>query len=161
MNSMLAVYQEVSGPTKIWSSLLRIKETHLWDLEGFVVQDNKYLKPEWILWVAYLGICTVECNNECIAIHHRRKEESAALPFINGLSTERNGLISLNFRSVSELKGNFDEMEQGFKQNSLGRLLPGLSYKIDPQFGILGVDEVFDEVKLVKGLDEDGFLEMK
>ena len=52
-------------------------------------------------------------------------------------------------------------MEQGFKRNSLGRLLPGLSYVTEPRFGILGIDRVRDELDFVKGLDEDGFLEVK
>jgi hypothetical protein len=77
------------------------------------------------------------------------------------LSTDRNGLISLNFKSVAEQNGDFDEMEQGFKRNSLGRLLPGLSYIKEPRFGILGIDRMRDEVDFVKGLDEDGFLEVK
>jgi len=158
---MQAVYQDESGPAKIWSSLLRVKESHLWDLDGFVVQDTKYLKPEWILWIGYLGICKVECKDGGISIQHRNKDESVVLQSVNGLSTDRNGLISLNFKSVAEQNGNFDEMEQGFKKNSLGRLLPGLSYKNDPQFGILGTDEVFDAVDMVQGLDEDGFLVVK
>ena len=52
-------------------------------------------------------------------------------------------------------------MERGFKRNSLGRLLPGLSYVTEPRFGILGIDRVRDELDFVKVLHEDGLLEVK
>ena len=161
MNSMLATYQELSGPTKIWSSFLRVSETHLWDQQGFMVNMNEYLKPEWILWIAYLGLCKVEYKDGFLSVWHSKKKEAIDLQLVNGLSTDRNGLISLNFKSVAEQNGDFDEMEQGFKRNSLGRLLPGLSYIKEPRFGILGIDRMRDEVDFVKGLDEDGFLEVK
>jgi hypothetical protein len=161
MNLMVSTYQEVRGPTKIWSSFLRVSETHLWDQEGFMLQVNEYLKPEWILWVAYLGLCKVEYKNGFLSVWHSNKSEEIDLQLVNGLSTDRNGLISLNFKSVAEQNGDFDEMERGFKRNSLGRLLPGLSYVKEPRFGILGIDRSRDEVDFVKGLDEDGFLEVK
>ena len=161
INSMLATYQELSGPTKIWSSFLRVSETHLWDQQGFMVNMNEYLKPEWILWIAYLGLCKVEYKDGFLSVWHSKKKEAIDLQLVNGLSTDRNGLISLNFKSVAEQNGDFDEMEQGFKRNSLGRLLPGLSYIKEPRFGILGIDRMRDEVDFVKGLDEDGFLEVK
>jgi 1-acyl-sn-glycerol-3-phosphate acyltransferase len=161
MDSMLSTFQEVTGPTKIWSSFLRVSETHLWDQEGFTVQVSEYLKPEWILWVAYLGLCKVEYKNGFLSVWHSNKSEAIDLQLVNGLSSDRNGLISLNFKSVAEQNGDFDEMERGFKRNSLGRLLPGLSYVKEPRFGILGIDRSRDEVDFVKGLDEDGFLEVK
>ena len=76
MNSMLSTFQEVTGPTKIWSSFLRVSETHLWDQEGFTVQVNEYLKPEWILWVAYLGLCKVKYKNGFLSVWHSNKSEA-------------------------------------------------------------------------------------
>ena len=76
------------------------------------------------------------------------------------MSTERNGLVSINFKSIAESKGQFDDLEHGFKKNSLGRLLPGFSYSTDPEFGIIGIDGVMDRISKVKGLDKEGFLEV-
>ncbi|MEJ6523068.1 MAG: hypothetical protein QNL65_02745 [Opitutales bacterium] len=158
MNSMLALFQEVDGCSKIWASYLRIRETHLWDQTGFKVEVDQYLKPEWILWAAFLGGFKVKCSSGFLIIQNPQRRGLDNLQVINGVSTDRNGLISLNFRSIAELKGEFDELERGHKINTFGRLLPGLSYKPEPEFGVIGSDGKIDQIDFVEGIDAEGFL---
>lgn len=161
MNSMLNLFKEVGSERKIWASFLRLRETHLWDQIGFKVLTDQYLKPEWILWAAFLGGLTVEFKNEFFVIQNPKIGESENFQIINGLTSDRNGLISLNFQSVAEQKEDFDELERGYKPNTFGRLLPGLSYKKEDGFGVIGCDGTFDRIDFVKGLDEEGFLVKK
>ena len=158
MNSMLALFQEVDGCSKIWASYLRIRETHLWDQTGFKVEVDQYLKHEWIFWAAFLGGFKVKCSSGFLIIQNPQRRGLDNLQVINGVSTDRNGLISLNFRSIAELKGEFDELERGHKINTFGRLLPGLSYKPEPEFGVIGSDGKIDQIDFVEGIDAEGFL---
>jgi hypothetical protein len=74
------------------------------------------------------------------------------------LSTEKTGLVSLNYKSNVELTGSYDEFEAGFKENTFGRLLPGLSFISEPAFGVYGTDSLVDSISSVKGIDRDAFL---
>ena len=64
----------------------------------------------------------------------------------------------MNYRSLAELSGEFDELEVSFKQDTHGRLFPGLSYVKEPKFGILGIDGEIEVLSNVSGFDGDGFL---
>ena len=161
MNSMLNLFKEVGSEKRIWASFLRLRETHLWDQIGFKVLTDQYLKPEWIMWAAFLGGLTVEFKNGFFVIQNPKIGESENIQIINGLTSDRNGLISLNFQSVAEQKEDFDELERGYKPNTFGRLLPGLSYKKEDGFGVIGCDGTFDRIDFVKGIDEEGFLVKK
>jgi 1-acyl-sn-glycerol-3-phosphate acyltransferase len=158
MKLMLALFQEVDGSRKIWASYLRIRETHLWDQAGFKVECDQHLKLEWILWAAFLGEFLVDCSSGFLIIRNPMRPELDNLQVINGVSTDRSGLISLNYRSVSEQKGEFDELERGYKVDTFGRLLPGLSYTVEPGFGVLGSDGKLDQIDFVEGIDAEGFL---
>ena len=118
------------------------------------------LNPKWILWVAYIGKRKLFFKDGFLSVFNSKNIESDHLSLVNALSTERNGLVSINFKSIAECKGQFDELEHGFKKNSLGRLLPGFSYCTYPDFGIIGIDGVIDRLSKIKGLDNEGFLEV-
>ena len=158
MNSMLAFFQEVDGPRKIWASLLRIRETHLWDQGGFRVTMNQYLKYEWILWAAFLGGFEVEFLNDFLEVRRPGGDSNENVQVVNGVSTNRNGLISLNFHSVAEREVDCEESDIGYKEGTLGRILPGLSFRTEPEFGVVGLDGTFDRLDFVQGLDSQGFL---
>jgi hypothetical protein len=158
INSMLALFQEVDGSRKIWASYLRIRETHLWDQAGFKVELDQYLKPEWIFWSAFLGGLMVECSNGFLIIQKPKGHGLDNIQVINGVTSDRNGLIALNFRSVAEQKDEFEELERGYKVDTFGRLLPGLSYKTEPEFGVIGSDGNIDRIEFVEGIDAEGFL---
>ena len=126
LNGMFTLFHEIDGTLKAWTSFIRISETHLWDQGGFTVEVNDYLNPKWILWVAYLGKCRVVVQKGILLVQLPGTEKLDEYPNINGLSTDRNGLISLNFKSLAQINGHYDELEHGYKEHTLGRLLPGL-----------------------------------
>ena len=158
MNSMLAFFQEVEGAQKIWASYLRIRETHLWDQGGFKINKDSYLKYEWILWAVLLGGFTVEFFQDALEVRRPGGDSKDALQLVNGISTGKNGLISLNFQSLPERAGDCEESEIGHKDGTFGRILPGLSYRSEPKFGVVGIDGVLDQLDFVQGVDADGFL---
>ena len=111
MNSMLAFFQEVEGAQKIWASFLRIRETHLWDQGGFKVNKDPHLKYEWILWAVLLGGFIVEFFQDALELRRPGGDSKDALQLVNGISTGKNGLISLNFHSLPERAGDCEESE--------------------------------------------------
>ena len=161
LNGMFTLFHEIDGPLKAWTSFVRISETHLWDQGGFTVEVNDYLNPKWILWVAYLGKCRVVVQKGILLVQLPGTENLDEYPNINGLSTDRNGLISLNFKSLAQINGHYDELEQGYKEHTLGRLLPGLNYRTEIEFEIIGTDGEFEKVSEVSGVDGEGFLVLK
>jgi hypothetical protein len=158
LNVMRAIFQEEGGARKIWSSFLRLREIHLWDLAGFKFAIDSDLNPEWIFWSAFLGNREILWGSQFIEVHNPKMKKVNDVQLTNGISTERNGLVSINFRSDAQLQGEVDELESGYKENTFGRLLPGLSYQHDPQFGVIGIDGVLDPISNIEGIDKDGFL---
>ena len=161
LNAMRAIFQEEGGPRKIWSSFLRLREIHLWDLAAFKFAIDSGLNPEWIFWSAFLGNREILCGPQFIEVHNPKKKKANSVQLTNGISTKRNGLVSFNFRSDAQLQGEVDELEGGYKEKTFGRLLPGLGYQHDPQFGVIGIDGVLDSISIIEGIDKDGFLYQK
>jgi hypothetical protein len=155
---MTEFFQDVQSATRIWASYSRLREIDLWDQSGFAVDGNSEIQTELILWVAFMGKRKVEYTVSSICITKDWKVENADFQTISGLSTEKTGLVSLNYKSSAELVGSFDELEAGFKENTFGRLLPGLSFISAPVFGVYGTDSLLDPISLVKGIDRDAFL---
>lgn len=158
INKMVTLYQQVSGSLKIWSSYKRLVEINLWDQDCFSVDINSSLCTEWFLWVGLLSQRKIQINPGRISIYKSEKVDTGDIQVITGLSSKANGLISINFKSQVELIGESDELERGYKENSLGRLLPGLCYLTEPTFSVLGIDEEIETFDYVKRVDEDGFL---
>ena len=124
MNSMLAFYQEVEGARKIWASFLRIREIHLWDQVGFTINKDSYLKYEWIIWPAFLGGFEVEFCKDSLEVRRSGSDPKDAVQLVNGISTDKNGLISLNFESLKERAGDCEESEIGHKDGNCSPLEP-------------------------------------
>jgi len=158
LNAMRAIFQSEGGPRKIWASFLRLREIHLWDLAGFKFAIDSDLNPEWIFWSAFLGNREILWGSQFIEVHNPKMKKGNSVQLTNGISTERNGLVSINFRSDAQLQGEVDELESGYKEKTFGRLLPGLSYQHDPNFGVIGIDGVLDPISNIEGIDKDGFL---
>ena len=158
LNAMRAIFQSEGGPRKIWASFLRLREIHLWDLAGFKFAIDSDLNPEWIFWSAFLGNREILWGSQFIEVHNPKMKKGNSVQLTNGISTERNGLVSINFRSDAQLQGEVDELESGYKEKTFGRLLPGLSYQHDPHFGVIGIDGVLDPISNIEGIDKDGFL---
>ena len=154
----IKLYRQVSGSLKIWSSYKRLVEINLWDQDCFSVDINSSLRTEWFLWVGLLSQRKIQLNSGRISIYKSKEVDTRDVQVITGLSSKANGLISINFKSQVELIGESDELESGYKENSLGRLLPGLCYGTEPTFSVLGIDEEFETFDYVKKVDEDGFL---
>ena len=64
----------------------------------------------------------------------------------------------MNYRSLAELSGEFDELEVSFKTRYSWSCFTGLSYLKAPKFGILGIDGEIEVLSNVSGFDCDGFL---
>jgi hypothetical protein len=105
-----------------------------------------------------MGKRKVEYTVSSICITKDWKVGNTDFQIVSGLSTEKTGLVSLNYKSSAELVGCFDELEAGFKENTFGRLLPGLSFISAPVYGVYGTDSLLDSISLVKGIDRDAFL---
>ena len=158
IRKMNRTLRQKDGAKKIIASSSRLKETHLWDHPSFEVIFDNLIHPEWIIWAALLGNRRVKLTTESISIYKDKILGEKPLQSLNALSSEKNGLISMNYRSLAELSGEFDELEVSFKQDTHGRLLPGLSYVKAPKFGILGIDGEIEVLSNVSGFDCDGFL---
>jgi acyl-[acyl-carrier-protein]-phospholipid O-acyltransferase/long-chain-fatty-acid--[acyl-carrier-protein] ligase len=157
INEMITLYKLVSGSLKIWSSYKRLVEINLWDQDCFSVDINSSLRTEWFLWFGLLSQRKIQFNPGRIIIS-KSEEDTGDVQVITGLSSKANGLISINFKSQVELIGESDELERGYKENSLGRLLPGLCYVTEPTFSVLGIDDGFETFDFIKKVDEGGFL---
>jgi hypothetical protein len=157
INEMITLYKQVSGSLKIWSSYKRLVEINLWDQDCFSVDINSSLRTEWFLWFGLLSQRKIQFNPGRIIIS-KSEEDTGDVQVITGLSSKANGLISINFKSQVELIGESDELERGYKENSLGRLLPGLCYVTEPTFSVLGIDDGFETFDFIKKVDEGGFL---
>ena len=158
IRKMNRTLRQKDGAKKIIASSSRLKETHLWDHPSFEVIFDNMIHPEWIIWAALLGNRRVKLTTESISIYKDKILCEKPLQSLNALSSEKNGLISMNYRSLAELSGEFDELEVSFKQDTHGRLFPGLSYVKEPKFGILGIDGEIEVLSNVSGFDGDGFL---
>ena len=155
---MTEFFQDIQSASRIWVSYSRLREIDLWDQGGFVVNGNSEIQPELVLWVAFMGKRKVEYSVSSICITKDWKIENTDFQIVTGLSTEKTGLVSLNYKSNAELTGSCDELEAGFKENTFGRLLPGLSFISVPAFGVYGTDSLLDSISSVKGVDRDAFL---
>ncbi len=159
--TMRGILEQPDGAKKIIASSLRLREIHLWDQEGFEVSLDGNIEVAWIVWAAFLGGRKIEFSEKTIIVYNQNTESGRSVQKVNGLSTEKNGLVSLNYRSVFELDGSIDELEDAFKDNTLGRLLPGLSYQNNAYFCLLGMDGEIDIVDGLCAIDADGFLYYK
>jgi acyl-[acyl-carrier-protein]-phospholipid O-acyltransferase/long-chain-fatty-acid--[acyl-carrier-protein] ligase len=151
-------FRDMQSASRIWASYSRLREIDLWDQTGFVVDGNSNIQKELILWIAFMGKRKVEYSVSSICITKNREIQSTDFQIVSGLSTEKTGLVSLNYKSNVELTGSYDELEAGFKENTFGRLLPGLSFISEPAFGVYGTDSLVDSISSVKGIDRDAFL---
>lgn len=158
INQMKIIFEDVEGLPKIWSSYLRLQEINLWDQDGFSVKINSLLKPEWFLWIALLSERNVQLNSDGIIICKKTENKTVNFQTISGLSSNGIGLISINFKSFSELSGKSDELDVGYRANTLGRLLPGLSYKFNPSFSVANISGKYESIDIVKDMGADGFL---
>ena len=113
------------------------------------------------MWSAFLGNREILWGSQFIEVHNPKMQKVNSVQLTNGISTERNGLVSFNFRSDAQLQGEVDELQSGYKEKTFGRLLPGLGYQQDPQFGVIGIDGTLDPISTIEGIDEDGFLYQK
>ena len=155
---MKIIFEDVEGLPKIWSSYLRLQEINLWDQDGFSVKINSLLKPEWFLWIALLSERNVQLNSDGIIICKKTENKTVNFQTISGLSSNGIGLISINFKSFSELSGKSDELDVGYRANTLGRLLPGLSYKFNPSFSVANISGKYESIDIVKDMGADVFL---
>jgi len=138
-----------------WVNWMRLKETNLLEhLRLEISFAEKVWNSQWFPWFPLLGQFGFEemTTNRWARIVDGNVHGGRHL--VSGYASKQNGLVSLQlpYDKTSSL------IQSGTKQNTLGLLLPGYSYKMESgTFILCGVGQP-EKLFGVGGMDEDGFL---
>jgi len=146
--------------TRIYANWMRLREMHLWDYPLLWVRPG--VGPwfqQWLPWIPLLSERVLRFKDEGFLIgkcENCLNQDSVVE--VQGLATDRNGIVSLNGPSATYDGSDQNDGDQvGSKDFSLGRMMVGFSYREEPgSFFVKGVEE--EEVPEVQCMDEDGFL---
>jgi acyl-[acyl-carrier-protein]-phospholipid O-acyltransferase/long-chain-fatty-acid--[acyl-carrier-protein] ligase len=138
---------------------LKVKESHFWDFQNIKINAGPEVwTRQWLPWAGVLWGRTISR----IGDNYILTSQSATFPepgiFLTGLATKKNGLISIN--ALSQGPSPLDQSEANQllgKENTQGRLLLGLTYKVHG--GDIYISGINGEDKITRSIvDEDGFL---
>ena len=138
---------------------LKVKESHFWDFQNIKINAGPevWIK-QWLPWAGVLWGRTISQIGDSYIL----TSQSATFPkpeiFLTGLATEKNGLISIN--ALSQDLAPLDQSEGNQllgKENTQGRLLLGLTYKMHGED--IYISGLNGEDKITRSrIDKDGFL---
>jgi len=136
-----------------WVNWMRLTQTNLLDHPKLrICEGDQNWMEQWFPWFPLLSGCGFE-QNEDGSWQTISNDESSAFHWVDGLATPQNGLVALQLPDVSS-ESNF---QQGTKQGTWGRMLPGFVYSNrNGEFVLNGIKE--PEILPQVSLDKDGFL---
>jgi len=136
-----------------WVNWMRLAQTNLIDHPKLrICEGDQTWMDQWFPWFPLLSGFGFE-QNEDGSWHTISHDESSAFHMVDGLATPQNGLVALQLPDV--ISGS--NFQQGTKQGTWGRMLPGFVYSnMDGEFVLNGIKE--PEILPQVSLDKDGFL---
>lgn len=136
-----------------WINWMRLKQTNLLDHPKLrICKGDQNWMELWFPWFPLLSGCGFE-QNEDGSWQTISNDESSVFHRVDGLATPQNGLVALQLPNV--IIGN--NIQQGTKQGTWGRMLPGYAYSSKHgEFVLNGIEE--PEILPQVSLDKDGFL---
>jgi 1-acyl-sn-glycerol-3-phosphate acyltransferase len=141
------------------SNWMRMQETHYWDYENIIVEDetHEWIK-QWLPWAGLLWGRTIEKRGSTYLLKSIDSTFSKPELKLSGLATEKNGIISINaFSKEPTLLDQSDINQILYKEKTWGRILVGFGFR--QQGDDYFIKGVRSEEKIPSaGVDRDGFL---
>ena len=151
------VLQDKNEPNCLpWTNWVRLEETNLIDHPRLKILSGSQLwEDQWFPWFPLLAQVGFEQTASGNWVQIVEETPWQAIHPVSGYATPRSGLISVQLPDEDILS----DCQRGYKEDTLGRLLPGYSYKMeDDTFVLLGRSGDREELDGVQGMDGDGFL---
>ena len=150
------VLEDTRNPNCLqWDNWMRLRETNLVDHPRLkIMSGSEVWEEQWFPWFPLLAQVGFEqtAAGEWVQIVEDTPLRSCHP--VSGYATARSGLVSVQLPDEK----NSSNHQRGYKEKTLGHLLPGYSYRMeDDTFVLLGWEDG-EELSGVKGMDEDGFL---
>ena len=141
------------------SNWMRMQETHYWDYENIIVEEDsdQWIK-QWLPWAGLLWGRTIEKRGTTYLLKSNDSTFTKPVLKLSGLATEKNGLISINALSTEPTLLDQSDIDQIlYKEKTWGRLLVGFGFR--QQGDDYFIKGVRSEEKIPSaGVDGDGFL---
>jgi acyl-[acyl-carrier-protein]-phospholipid O-acyltransferase/long-chain-fatty-acid--[acyl-carrier-protein] ligase len=150
------VLQDTSYPNYLpWTNWMRLQETNLIDHPRLkILAGSQVWEEQWFPWFPLLAQVGFEqtAAGEWVQI----VEDTSLQSFhpVSGYATAQSGLVSVQLPD----EGSPSNRQLGYKEKTLGLLLPGYSYRMEGGTFVLQGSEEGEKVGEVQGIDGDGFL---
>ena len=150
------VLQDTNEPNCLpWANWVRLQETNLIDHSRLkILSGSRLWEEQWFPWFPLLAQVGFEQTASGDWVQIVEDTPLQAIHPVSGHATPRSGLISVQLPDEESSSNS----QRGYKEESLGRLLPGYSYRMeDDTFVLLGRGDG-EELVGVQRMDGDGFL---
>jgi len=150
------VLQETNDPNCLpWDNWIRLQETNLVDHPRLIIQSGPQdWEEQWFPWFPLLAQVSFEQNASGDWVQIVENIPLQSCHPVSGYATAQSGLVSVQLPN-EESPSNY---QHGYKEKTLGRLLPGYSYRMEDSIFVLLGREAGEELAGVEEMDGDGFI---
>ena len=150
------VLEDTSNPNCLpWTNWMRLRETNLVDHPRLkILTGSQVWEEQWFPWFPLLAQVGFEQTPS--GGWEQIVEDTPLLSWhsVSGFATTQSGLVSLQLPDEDSPSNR----QFGYKEKTLGLLLPGYSYRMEGGTFVLQGSEEGEKVGEVQGIDGDGFL---
>ena len=138
-----------------WANWMRLQETNLLDHPRLkILSGSQAWEDQWFPWFPLLAQVEFEQADSGDWVQIKEDVSLQICHSVSGYATVRDGLVSVQLPDEESLSNS----QRGHKQGTLGRLLPGYSYRMEDRTFVLLGEGNGEGIVGVQGMDEDGFL---
>jgi acyl-[acyl-carrier-protein]-phospholipid O-acyltransferase/long-chain-fatty-acid--[acyl-carrier-protein] ligase len=150
------VLQDTSNPNCLpWTNWMRLRETNLVDHPRLkILACSQVWEEQWFPWFPLLAQVGFEQTASGDWVQIVEGTPLLSWHSVSGFATTQSGLVSVQLPDEDSPSNH----QLGYKEKTLGRLLPGYSYRLKDNTFVLQGREDGEELGGVQGTDEDGFL---
>jgi len=138
-----------------WDNWIRLRETNLIDHPRLkILAGSQVWEEQWFPWFPLLAQVGFEQTPSGDWLQIMEGTPLLSWHSVSGFATAQSGLVSVQLPDEDSPSNH----QLGYKEKTLGRLLPGYSYRMEDNTFVLQGREDGEKLGGVQGMDEDGFL---